>query len=409
MYQLIGARVVQGIGGGGIPTVSSILFSDLVPVRERGVWQGVINILYAAGSASGAGIAGLLDESVGWRWSFLGQVPICILALLAVSFVVREPLKQKIKKENWKAKLYRVDFLGAAVLVLATFALLVGMDRGSNNSWTAPESYGSLITASVLFIAFVVIEGKVAREPFAPGHIIFERTMFSTYMCYLFSFGSWFSVLYYLPLFYQAVDGFGPKGAAIRMLPAIFASVSGSLFGGFLMKRIGKYYWLTVSAYGSMVSGIFMMLLFLGLIENSTWGISIGSTIGAFGNGIGMTTCLIALIANAAPEDQAVATACSYLFRSLGSTIGVSLSSTVIQQVLKSSLERKLGNGKEAVEIVDQVRQSLEYLKKLDPATRGVVRVAYGEAVRRGFVLMLVASSGAFVFSWFLREKKLNR
>ena len=107
-----------------------------------------------------------------------------------------------------------------------------------------------------------------------------------------------------------------------------------------------------------------------------------------FGNGIGVTTTLISIIANAAPEDQAVATACSYLFRSLGSVVGLSISATVVQQSLRDQLRDKLSSGRDADEVVRKVRESLDIIKTLEPSVAEIVIKCYGVATRYGFILM---------------------
>ncbi|KAI4134394.1 MAG: hypothetical protein LQ347_001572 [Umbilicaria vellea] len=357
MNELIAARAFAGIGGGGMTTVVSILMSDIVPLRERGTWQGVINIIYASGAGCGAPLGGFLADSIGWRWSFLAQVPMCALAFVSVALALKLP---KIQSSGWKAKLRRVDFLGALVLVFAVFSLLLGLDRGSNVSWSATITIVSLCLSFPLFITFVIVEQKFATEPFAPGRIIFERTLFASYLCNFFSFAGWLSALFYIPLFFQAVDGFSATQAGVRLLPGIVAGVSGSLFGGVLMQKTGKYYWLTVCAYTSLMLGMIPILLSTGLVANSTYGISIGLVMCGFSNGIGVTTSLIALISNASPADQAVATACSYLFRSLGSVVGLSISATVVQQSLRIQLRDRLRSGKDADNIVSRSDSVME-------------------------------------------------
>lgn len=404
--QLIAARVFQGIGGGGMTTVATILLSDIVRLKDRGLWQGLINIVWATGSSTGAPLGGLLADYVGWRWSFLGQAPLCLIAFLGCLLTLKLPAQED---QHWRKKLGRVDFLGAVILVGAVFGLIFGMDRGSNVSWKIPMCYGPIIASIFLFALFIYVERHVASEPFAPGHIIFERSLLSSYLCNFFSFGSWLAGLYYLPLFYQAVDDYGATGAAVRLIPAIIAGVSGSLFGGIVMKRTGKYFWLTVFAYSLVTCGMAFILLCTGLVVNNTYGITAGTVMCAFGNGIGVTSSLIAIISNAAPEDQAVATACSYLFRSLGSVVGISLSATVIQQRLREALAAKLGSGREAKEIEQGVRRSLDYLKRLEPSVRVLVREAYGEAITRAYVLMLCIAFGAAVASWGIREKRLSK
>lgn len=398
-------KVFQGIGGGGMTTVVSILLSDIVPLKDRGMWQGYINIVYASGAGCGAPLGGLLADSIGWRWAFMGQAPLCLLAFVSVTLVLKLP---KTGDRDWGANLGRIDLLGAAVLVVAVFSMLLGFDRGSNVSWAIPLSYGPLILSVLLFGVFLLVEINYAAEPFAPGHIIFHRSLFAGYLCNFFSFGGWLAALYYIPLFFQAVDGHEAAASGVRLLPAIIAGVMGSLLGGYGMKKTGKYYWLTVAAYTMLFIGMIIILLFIGTITNSTWGMGTGMIICGFGNGIGVTTTLIALISNAAPEDQAVVTACSYLFRSLGSVIGISLSSTVVQQSLRNCLLRGLGSGQEADQIVRRVRRSLDYIRTLEPEFADVVRNCYGHAVRDGFALMIGIVFFAMASSFFIREKKLS-
>lgn len=421
--QLIAARVFQGIGGGGMTTVVSIMFSDIVPLKDRGVWQGLINIVYASGAAAGAPLGGLLADYVGWRWAFLAQAPICLLAFIAAALAIKLPHHDQ---SGWRKKLSRIDFPGATVLVCAVFGLIFGLDRGSNKSWLAPISYAPISLSLILFALFIYLEMHVAKEPFAPGHVIFERGMFAPFCCNFFSFSAWMSALFYMPLYFQAVDGLSATRSALHLLPAIVAGVSGSLFAGVSMKRTGKFYWLTVFAYTILPLGLLIILLFSGLVSlpphrpdpdedhprlADTLLVSLGMTLAAFGNGIGVTSSLIALIANAAPEDQAVATACSYLFRSLGSVVGLSLSATVIQQKLREALREALsGHGRhDADEVERGVRRSLAYIRSLDPELRRLVRRCYGRAVRNGYGLMIAIALGAMVSAYFIRERRLSR
>lgn len=244
--------------------------------------------------------------------AFLAQAPLCAVTFVAVALTLKLP---KIESSDWKSKLKRVDFVGAIVLICAVFTLLLGLDRGSNVAWNAPITLISLCLSLPLFIAFVLVEQQFAAEPFAPGRIIFEKSLVACYLVNFFSFGGMMSVIFYLPLFFQAVDGQTATQAGVRLIPSIIAGVSGSLFGGILMQRTGKYYWLTVSAYTGLTIGMLLVLLFTGLTVNTTYGILTGLSISSFANGIGVTTSLISLIANAAPKDQAITTACSYLFR----------------------------------------------------------------------------------------------
>ena len=310
----------------------------------------------------------------------------CAAAFLSVALVLKLP---KQEPSDWKTKLRRIDFLGAFVLVAAIILLLLGLDQGSNHSWSSPITIASLCVSFPLFLLFVFVEIKVAAEPFAPGRIIFERSLVACFLCNFFALGGWMTVLFYIPLFYQAVDGFSATQAGVRLLPNVFAGVSGSLTGGLLIQRTGKYYWLTVSSLSTAILGTLLIILCTGLVVNSTYGISVGLFLGGLCTGIGVTSTLIGLIANAAPEDQAIATACSYLFRSLGSVVILSLAASIVQQSLRDQLREHLNSGKDADEIVKRIRESLDYVTTLKPAVQEAVRQCYARSTRNGFVFTL--------------------
>ncbi|CAK4030639.1 related to transporter (major facilitator superfamily) [Lecanosticta acicola] len=408
--ELIAARAFAGIGGGAMTTVVSILLSDICTLRERGQFQGYVNIIFAAGASAGAPLGGLAADYIGWRWAFLIQTPMCAVAFIAVSFALHLPSRDST---DWTKKLRRIDFPGAIVLISAVFTLLLALDRGSNVSWTVPVTYIPLAISIPLFVVFVLVEMKVAVEPFAPGHIIFNGSMVACYLCNFFSMGGWLAAVFYAPLFFQAVDHLSATGAGLRLIPSVITGVLGSLFAGFYMRRTGKYYILTIVAYSLLTCGLIVVFLCSGVATRSSIGIIIGMCICGLGNGNGITTTLIGVIANASHEDQAVATACTYLFRSLGSVFGVSLSATFANQSLRKKLASELPRlglpEKEALDIASKVRQSLEYLELLDPKVRAVVEDCFASSTTAAFGLQIALVSGAAISAWFIAEKALSK
>lgn len=266
MGQLIAARALAGIGGGGMPVVLSILLSDIIPLRERGTWQGYINIVFALGSGSGAPLGGILADSIGWRWAFLAQGPLCLIAFLAVLFTLHLPRKDDT---DWKEKLRRVDFLGAVFLIGAVFTLLLALDRGGNVGWKATITLANLGASILLFLIFFYVERKVAKEPFAPGRIIFNRNLVACYSCYFFSNAAYLATLFYIPLYLQAVQDLSAAAAGYRLIPGIVGSVSGSLFGGFYIKKTGKLYWVTLTCFIVNFIAMIAIDLVTGLVISS--------------------------------------------------------------------------------------------------------------------------------------------
>ncbi|KAF2132299.1 multidrug resistance protein fnx1 [Dothidotthia symphoricarpi CBS 119687] len=405
MGELIAARAFAGVGGGGMTVVTSILMSDVLSLRERGTWQGYINVVYASGAAAGAPLGGLLADSIGWRWTFLAQGPLCMLAFIAVALVLDLP---KQDHSDWKTNVRKIDFLGAAILIVAIAGLLIGLDRGSNVSWSNPLTIAGLCTTP-LFGIFILVEKYFASHPFAPGRIIFNKTLFACYLCNFFSFGGYLAVLFFIPLYWQVIGDYRASQAGALLVPCIICGVSGSLFGGFYMKRTAKYYWITVIAYSNLTVGLTLILLFAGTITKNLPLMVVGTCICSFSNGIGVTTTLIGLIANASHTDQAVATACSYLFRSLGSVFGISMCATAFNQTLRKSLQSALNGDKDAEEIAERVRASLSYFKSLEPHLKEIVKECYGDATRAALGVSIVLVAGSSFFAWFIKEKRLER
>ncbi|KAL3305990.1 major facilitator superfamily transporter [Colletotrichum asianum] len=402
--QLCLARAVAGIGGGGMNSVVSILMSDIVPLRDRGVWQGYINIIFAAGTSTGAPLGGLLADSVGWRWSFIGQVPLCVAAFAAVYFVLDLP---QTSHDHWREKVRRIDFLGAGCLVAAVVALLVGLDAGSNRGWANGVTLAGLAAAPVLFGVFVFVEMRVASHPFAPGHIIFDRSLFAGYLTNFFGVARHIASIFFLPLFFQAVQGASATQAGAFLVPAMIFSVVASVGSGVIMKRTGRYYKLTVAAFGLMCAALVPVVAALWV--RSTAGVVGGMAVLALGGGAGITTTLVALLSNAAVEDTAVVVACSYLFRSLGSSIGISVCSAVLQQVLRTQLRVRLSDGEEARRIEERVRESLDYIRELEPGVQGEVRGSYQVATLGAMVPMTAFLVLAFASTFFIRERALSK
>ncbi|KAF2972146.1 hypothetical protein GQX73_g1455 [Xylaria multiplex] len=361
IVELCIARAISGIGGGGMNALVTILVTDLVSLRDRGVWQGYINMVFCIGMSAGAPVGGLFADNIGWRWAFIIQCPISLLAFISVHLVLHLP---HTDHSHWSAKLLRIDFVGAFTLVSAVFLLLFGLDNGSNEGWTV-------------------------------------------YVTNFFGLAAQMGVVFFIALFFQAALGMSATWAGFVFMPSTVFSLSGSLGGGVVMKRTGRYYWLTTTGYCLLLLGCVPMVLGAG--QQSTIITSVGLCILAFGASISITTTLIAIIANAMPGDAAVAIACSYLFRSLGTAIGIGISTATLQQMLRVNLAQELGGADRARVIEEQVRLSLDYIRRLDPDVAIIVRKCYAIATQWAFAPVATFTVLAITSSLFIREKKLDR
>ncbi|EEU33349.1 uncharacterized protein NECHADRAFT_55464 [Fusarium vanettenii 77-13-4] len=405
MAQLCIARAVAGVGGGGVNAVVSILLSDLVPLRDRGIYQGYINVIWGIGTSLGAPLGGLLADSIGWRWSFLVQVPMCLVAWALVYFFLHVPSRSS---HYWLQKVRQIDFLGALTLALAGVSLLSGLDAGSNLGWSNLLSVIPLSLTPVFFAAFIYVEVRIASHPFAPGHVIFDPNLFFCYLTNFFGMAGQMAIFLYIPLYFQAVQRISAARSGTLMTPATVAVIVSSVAGGWMIRHYGRFYLPTVLSFGLLLSSI--IPLALSVWQKSTVGIVVGLVMAAFGIGSGITTTLVGLLSNAATEDTAVAVACSYLFRSLGSSIGISVTSAVQQQVIRSLLEASLGGDHDgASEIEKKVRQSLNYINELPPDIADLVRSLYRIGTLSATVPTAAFLAAAFLASLWIKDKALKK
>ncbi|KAI0821779.1 MFS general substrate transporter [Trametes gibbosa] len=405
MTELIAARTFAGIGGGGMTTLAFIVMSDVAPLRQRGTLQGFANIAFAAGQATGAPLGGLLADSIGWRWAFLIQVPLTVLAILSVSLGLNLP--RSAPSGVLRTKLARIDFAGAFTLVLTVFTLLLGLDLGGNVSWRAPLTISALAASALFLVVFATVELRWAREPLAPSRIVANRALAAAYACNFLSSAAAVALVYHLALYVQAVRGARAADVGLVLLPTIVGGVAGSLATGLVMQRTGRYYVLTVVVFGVMLLGNVAVAIVTGGARYSLVGLIVGSAATNVGYGSGLTSTIVSLIANAGPEDQAIATAVSYLFRSLGSVLGLSIATTLTQDILRKSLRARLTGG-HVDEIVRKVRESLEYLQQLEPAVRAQVVLAYQDGLQAAFWFTAAMSAATVVVAFYIREKPLS-
>ena len=221
------------------------------------------------------------------------QVLLCLAAIISVSLLLHLP--KRPSEVSWRKQLPRIDFAGAILLVLTISGLLFGLDRGSNVSWLDSLTLGPICASVPLLIAFLIVETRFAAEPFTPGHIIFDKALFACYIHNFFLYASFTSFIFYLPLFFQIVLEMTPAQAGASLIPAAISCVVGTLIGGIILKRIGKFYWLAVLAAIAAVIGSALFVIAPSLKHGRLASIYVASVIGLLPQGITLTASLIAI------------------------------------------------------------------------------------------------------------------
>ncbi|PGH09133.1 hypothetical protein GX51_00887 [Blastomyces parvus] len=400
-WVMIFGRTVAGMGGGGITAISTFISSDLVPLRKRGVWQGIGNVCYGLGSALGGVFGGWMNDNWGWRWAFLIQVPCIAISTGLAVWNVNIPVKV-----SDKSRLRRIDFLGAGTLVATLVLLLVALNCGGNQvPWNHPLIWTTLPLSGVFLVLFIYVEEKVAHEPVIPVRLLLDPTVLSACLTNWFSTMAVFAVLFYAPFYFQ-VQGYSATMAGLRLAPQAVGTATGSLGSGILMRVTGRYLHFNYAATGFIVLASALMTTYT--LTTPAWQPVVHIFIFGLGYGSMLTVTLVALIAAVEHKHQAVVTSASYAFRSTGSSIGVTAASAVFQNLLRSGLWSRFGDREDAAKIIQKVRDSLDAIDKIPADWRPGVLDAYMAALRGVFLAVLGLAALGMLACVFMKQHKLH-
>lgn len=401
-WVMIIGRVVSGIGGGGLTAISTFVTSDLVPLRTRGVWQGYGNVIFGLGMSLGGVAGGWLNDTLGWRWAFLLQVPFTVVSGLLVSFLVNVPVKD-IEESAWK----RVDYRGAGLLTLSLVMFLLGVNTGGNQfPWGHPLVLTVLPLSVVFLLWFIYVEDRIAPEPIIPVRLLLRRTIWAACFTNMFSTMPVFILYFYVP-FYLQVHGHSATQAGLRLIPQAFAISLGSIVAGLVMRRTGRYYLMDCITMAIFIAGAALICTLS--FSSRAWQTYVYLIPSGLGYGSMLTITLVALIAAVDHKHQAVITSASYAFRSSGSTVGVTIGSAVFQNWLRRSLMQAFDKMPHAGQIGRRIRADYHEIARLhSPILRQKALDCYMGAFRATFLTALGITVLAGLTSLFMKEHKLH-
>ncbi|KAI7852438.1 major facilitator superfamily domain-containing protein [Circinella umbellata] len=408
MWTLVAARAVAGLGGGGINTLTTVITSDLVPLRQRGKYQGYGNMAYGLGSVIGGPLGGFITDSVGWRYCFYINLPILLVTIYTASCLLTNyNLKEKKDNSTTMERLKQIDYLGAISIVSAVVAFLLATSMGGNlRPWSDPLVVGCLGVSIVLAVVFCVVEAKVARNPLMPWHIISSQTPLASSSVNFWTLMCTTATIYITPLYIQGLLGESPTTSGLYFLPKILCVSTGSVLSGVYMSRTGEYRKITI---------FFSFVLLLSMIGYSTWtrDTSIYFIMAClFGDGVSMgviiTTTLIAMLSCVGSAEMATITSMSYLFRSAGGVIGISATTAIFQAVVKTNLAEKI-TGPDAEKYIEIARQSMNEVRELLPSdVLEIVLDIYEVAIRYAYISTIAMASLAFISTFLIQHYELQ-
>ncbi|MBK9179301.1 MAG: MFS transporter [Acidimicrobiales bacterium] len=394
MTQLVLARGVQGIGGGGLMAMAFVIVGDVVSPRERGRYTGFFTAVFAMSSVAGPLLGGFFVDNLSWRWIFTINVPVGVAALVITSRALRLPFQRQD---------HAIDYPGAALLVAAVTSLILMTTWGGEQyPWGSPQIVGLGAAALVLGVLFVLQERR-SPEPILPLRL-FRNSIFSLVVVIALMVGAaMFGASAFLPLFLQVVTGASATNSGLLLLPLMAGVTVTSIGAGRLTAITGRYKVWPILGTGLGAVGMAM----LSQMSPSTTRLESSLAMLVLGLGLGMAMPTIVLaVQNAVPwHDLGAATSATTFFRSLGGAVGLAAFGAVLNSRLTVELGRLLPAG---AELDDGMLRSPRAIAALPGPVRDAVAQAVSSSITAIFLVAVPVLLVAFAVSWFVKELPLR-
>ncbi|KAG0069334.1 hypothetical protein BGZ89_003075 [Linnemannia elongata] len=399
MTMLILFRAVQGMGGSGLFSLMLIIASDLFEtLDERAKFQTVVSMSFGVSGIVGPLLGGVFVEHSTWRWCFYLNLPLVVVAFGLIAKFLDVPFE----RSDLGQKLRRVDYAGVTIVIAAVLCLLLPLAWGGTTyAWNSGVIIALFVTSALLVAALVFVERRAA-EPILPMNIFLNREI----VCLVCVIGLMGVVLmgctYYIPVYLQIVKRVSTTNSGLRLMPCILGLVFSAAVSSVLLKRFKDYrvFISTGCALFTLAVGLFILFdVDTSLAEQLIFVLLMG-----LGQGLIFQNCVLASQDCTEPQERAVATGLVAFINSIGSSVGVAICGTVINNALVKQLEKL---PLESQRIIDELNV-VENINAIGELTGGVyeeVILSYAKAFRVLFTVLTPIIGLAFVISLFIRRR----
>lgn len=393
MGMLVSARALQGIGGGAVTVTAAALIGEVIPLRERGRYQGMLGAVFGVTTVIGPLLGGYVTDYLTWRWAFWINLPISVVVLV-VAGVAIPALAGRAPPA--------IDYAGIVLIGLGATGLTLATSwGGSRYAWGSPEIIGLFVGSVVALALFVRVESRAAA-PILPTRL-FADPVFS--VCCVLAFVVGFAMLgalTFLPTFMQYVDGVSAITSGLRTLPMVVGMLLTSTGSGALVGRTGRYKIFPVT--GTALMTVAFALMSQMDATTPAWLQSVYLAILGAGIGLSMQVLVLVVQNTSSFADLGVATSGVTFFRTIGSSFGAA----VFGSLFANFLSHRLGPALSSAGLAAGAADSPEAVRRLSPQQAEPIVAAYADSLGQVFLCAAPVALLGFVLALFLREVPLK-
>jgi len=394
MTMLVASRALQGIGGGALMVTAMAVIGEVIPLRERGRYQGALGAVFGVTTVIGPLLGGFFTDHLTWRWAFWINIPVAIVVLLVAATAIPSLAKAATRPVIDYAGILFVG-LGASGLTLATSW------GGGEYAWTSPVIIGLFAASAAALAIFVWVETRAA-EPILPIRL-FASPVFT--VCCVLGFIVGFAMLgalTFLPTFMQFVDGVSATTSGLRTLPMVAGMLITSIGSGNIVGRSGRYKVFPVA--GTAIMAVAFFLLSTMSSATPTWQQSVYLFLLGAGIGLCMQVLVLVVQNTASFADLGVATSGVTFFRTIGSSFGAAIFGSLFANFLAG----RIGPALAASGAPPRAAESPQALHMLSPEMAAPIVDAYADSLGTVFLCAVPVAIVGFVVSLFLKEIPLR-
>jgi EmrB/QacA subfamily drug resistance transporter len=393
MGMLVASRALQGLGGGAITVTAVAVIGEVIPLRERGRYQGALGAVFGVTTVIGPLLGGLFTDHLTWRWAFWINVPIAVV-VIGIAAVAIPDLARAARPVLDYAGIVFIG-LGAAGLTLATSW------GGTTYPWASPTIIGLFVASVAALAAFVAAERRAA-EPILPLRL-FTNPVFS--VCCVLSFVVGFAMLgalTFLPTYMQFVDGVSATASGLRTLPMVLGLLVTSLGSGVIVGRTGRYKIFPLAGTAIMAIGFVL----LSTMDPGTSTLVQSLFLLVLGAGIGLSMQVLILVVQNTVDftDLGVATSGVTFFRTIGSSFGAAIFGSMFANFLNDRLPAAMVRSGAPPEAATSP-QALHHLAR-DMAAP--IIEAYSDSLSKVFLYAAPFAVVGFILALFLKQVPLR-